>query len=83
MIDSTGKPKITYTWVLIGPKPGAVTFDVYCFDLLYQAGQASIVIWLITCYANHTSTYPLYQGLSSELSVWEGLVSPSYIDGHL
>ena len=32
---------------------------VCCSNFLYQAGLPSINVWLITCYANLTSTYPL------------------------
>ena len=41
---------------------------VYCFDFLYQAGLAIIYIWLITYYANLTSTYNPYKAFSSDLS---------------
>ena len=33
---------------------------VCCFNFLYQAGLPSINVWLITCYANLTSTYNPY-----------------------
>ena len=40
-----------------------------CFNFLYQSGLPSIYVWLITWYANLTSTYHPYQALSSDLSV--------------
>ena len=33
---------------------------VCCFNFLYQSGLPSISVWLITCYANLTSTYNPY-----------------------
>ena len=33
---------------------------VCCYNFLYQAGLPSINVWLITCYANLTSTYHPY-----------------------
>ena len=42
---------------------------VCCFNILYQAGLPTINVWLITCYANLTSTFHPYQAFSRDLSV--------------
>ena len=57
---------------------------VCCFNFLYKAGLPSINVWLITCYANLTSTDPLIGFLKwlEFLEAWfrevvRGLVSPT------
>ena len=62
---------------------------VCCFNFLYKAGLPSTNVWLINCYANLTSTYPLL-GFFKWLECLEvgfrevvrGLVSPtSFMEG--
>ena len=57
---------------------------VCCFNFLYKPGLPSINVWLITCYANLTSTYPLLGFLKfleclefGFREVVRGLVSPT------